>query len=157
MFGLIDRWTANIGMARKLLIAPGFAILLLSLMAPLALKSLGDQTRLIEHLTTIEMEKAAAIAALERAIPETNGELRGIIALAANSNDGAAVKRLTTQMNQRLGDAAALIAKLAESELSEPERRAVAELGKALTEYRQSIAPVISMVTADVATAYMMS
>src|SRR5215469_8090196 len=140
MFGLIDRWTANIGMARKLLIAPGFAILLLSLMAPLALKSLGDQTRLIEHLTTIEMEKAAAIAALERAIPETNGELRGIIALAANSND-----------------AAALIAKLGESELSEPERRAVAELGKALTEYRQSIAPVISMVTADVATAYMMS
>ena len=62
MFGLIDRWTANIRITRKLLIAPGVAIVLLSLMAPLALKSLDDQARLIERFTTVEMEKSATIA-----------------------------------------------------------------------------------------------
>ena len=57
MFGMIDRLTANIRITRKLLIAPGVAVVLLSLMAPLALKSLGDQTRLIERLTTVEASR----------------------------------------------------------------------------------------------------
>jgi len=157
MFSLIDRWTANIRMNRKLLIAPGIAIVLLSLMAPLALKSLGDQTRLIERLTTVEMDKAATVAALGRAIPEASGGLSRIIALAGNADDAEALKRLTAEMNKQLDEAAALIAKLAASELGERERQAVAGLGKAITEYRQSIAPVITMVAADVATAYMMS
>src|SRR3974390_1093042 len=147
MFGLIDRWTANIRMSRKLLIAPGIAILLLALMAPLAIKSLEDQTRLIERLTTVEMEKARTIAALQRAIPEASGKLKGSIALAANSDDSAAVKRLTAKINQGLGDAAALIAKLDQSQLSGRERQAVTELHKTLTEYRQSTAPVIKMLT----------
>jgi methyl-accepting chemotaxis protein len=157
MFGLIDRWTANIRISRKLLIAPTIAILLLSLMAPLALKSLGDQTQLIERLTTIEMQKSGTVAALERAVPEASGELNRILALASNSDDDAGVKRLTAQFNKRLGDAAALIAKLAGSELSEREKQVVADLGKALAAYTQSSGAVINMVAGDVPTAYMMS
>jgi methyl-accepting chemotaxis protein len=157
MFGLIDRWTANIRITRKLLIAPGVAIVLLSLMAPLALKSLGDQSRLIERLTTIEVEKSATIAALERAVPEASAGLNRAIALAGNSDDEAAVKRLAAGMNQRLADAAALIAKLDGSELSARQRQVVTDLGKALTAYKQSSDAVINMVAADVSTAYMMS
>jgi methyl-accepting chemotaxis protein len=157
MFGLIDRWTANIRITRKLLIAPGVAIVLLSLMAPLALKSLGDQSRLIERLTTIEVEKSATIAALERAVPEASAGLNRAIALAGNSDDEAAVKRLAAGMNQRLADAAALIAKLDASELSTRQRQVVTDLGKALTAYKQSSDAVINMVAADVSTAYMMS
>ena len=157
MFSLIDRWTANIRISRKLLIAPAVAIVLLSLMAPLALKSLGDQTQLIERLTTTEVEKSMTIAALERAIPEASGELNRIMALASNSDDDAGVKRLTAGMNKRLGEAAALIAQLAGSELSEREKQVVGDLGKALTAYTQSSGSVIAMVAGDVPTAYMMS
>ena len=157
MFGLIDRWTANIRISRKLLIAPGIAILLLSLMAPLALKSLGDQTRLIERLTTIEMQKSTTVAALERAVPEASAVLNRVIALAGNSDDSAAIKRLAAEVNKRLADAAALIAKLAESDLSEREKQVVADLGKALKAYAESSGAVINMVAADVSTAYMMS
>ena len=157
MFGMIDRWTANIRITRKLLIAPGVAIVLLSLMAPLALKSLGDQSRLIERLTTVEIEKSATIASLERAVPEASAGLNRAIALAGNSDDAAAVKRLAAAMNQRLADAAALIAKLDGSELSARERQVVTELAKALTAYKQSSDAVVNMVAADVSTAYMMS
>ena len=157
MFGLIDRWTANIRISRKLLIAPGIAILLLSLMAPLALKSLGDQTRLIERLTTIEMQKSTTVAALERAVPEASAVLNRVIALAGNSDDSAAIKRLAAEVNKRLADAAALIAKLAESDLSEREKQVVADLGRSLTAYKESSGAVINMVAADVSTAYMMS
>jgi methyl-accepting chemotaxis protein len=157
MFGLIDRWTANIRITRKLLIAPGIAIVLLSLMAPLALKSLGDQTGLIERLTTVDVEKSATVAALERAVPEASAGLNRAIALAGNSDDGAAVKRLAAGMNQRLADAAGLIAKLDGAELSARERQVVADLGKALAGYKQSSDAVLNMVAADVSTAYMMS
>ncbi len=157
MFGLIDRWTANIKITRKLLIAPAVAIVLLSLMAPLALKSLGDQTRLIERLTTVEVEKSATIASLERAIPEASAGLNRSIALAGNSDDDAAVKRLAADMNKRLADAAALIAKLGAAELSAREKQVVADLGKALAAYKQSSDAVLNMVAADVSTAYMMS
>ena len=157
MFGLIDRWTANVRITRKLLIAPGVAVALLSLMAPLALKSLGDQTRLIERLTTVEVEKSATIASLERAVPEASAGLNRAIALAGNSDDAAAVKRLAADMNKRVADAAALIAKLGASDLSAREKQVVADLGTALTAYKQSSDAVINMVAADVSTAYMMS
>ena len=49
---MIDRLTANIRISRKLSIAPAVAIVLLSLMAPLALSALNDQSKLLEAATT---------------------------------------------------------------------------------------------------------
>ena len=157
MFGNVDRWTANIRISRKLFIAPSIAIILLSLMAPLALKSLGDQTRVLERLTTTEVDKSATIAALERAFPEASKSLNRLIALASNTEDAASVKLLVAEMDKRLADAASLLDKLSASDLTAQEKPVVADLGKALKTYAETSRQVAAMVTSDVPTAYMMS
>ncbi len=155
MFGMIDRWTANIRISRKLFIAPTIAIVLLSLMAPLALKSLGDQSQLLEKLTTVEVDKSATVAALERAIPEAGGLANRLIALASNSDDEKALEKLSAQMEKRLADATAMIAKLSGMELNSQEREIVGDLDKILKAYAGTSKQVAAMVGADVPTAYM--
>ncbi len=155
MFGMIDRCTANIRISRKLFIAPTIAIVLLSLMAPLALKSLGDQSQLLEKLTTVEVDKSATVAALERAIPEAGGLANRLIALASNSDDEKALEKLSAQMEKRLADATAMIAKLSGMELNSQEREIVGDLDKILKAYAGTSKQVAAMVGADVPTAYM--
>ena len=157
MFGMIDRWIANIRISRKLLIASGVAIVLPSLMAPLALRSLSAQSQLIERVTTVGAEKSATVAALVRAIPEASSLTNRIIALASNSNDAQAIKQLTAEMEKRFADATALIAKLAASELTDNEKQVVTDLGKALKAYADSSRQVAVMAPGDGATAYMIS
>src|SRR5215831_8100429 len=112
MFNTIDRWTRNIRISRKISIAPAVAIVLLSLMAPLALRELAEQSKLLEAATTTAADKAATVAALSRTIPEASSLTNRIIALASNSDDAEVVKRLIADMNKRLGDAASLIGKM---------------------------------------------
>jgi methyl-accepting chemotaxis protein len=157
MFGIVDRWTANIRISRKLFIAPGIAIVLLSLMMPLALTALSSQSRLLDRLTTTEVDKAETVAALERAIPEAGSLANRIIALASNANDEKAIDRVGAQLDKRLGDAAGLITKLSRMDLTGQERQVVGDLEKALKFYAETSRQVAKMVTADVPTAYMMS
>jgi methyl-accepting chemotaxis protein len=157
MFGLVERGIANLRISRKLFIAPGVAIALLSLMAPLALKSLGEQSRLLERLTTTEIDKAADVAALERAIPEASSNANRLIALASNSTDPEALKRIGKEMEAHLADAAALVARLGGSELSDEEKRIVGELGAALKSYTNTCRQVATMADGDVATAFVLS
>jgi methyl-accepting chemotaxis protein len=157
MFGIIDRWTANIRISRKLSIAPAVAIVLLSLMAPLALRALSDQAKLLEAITTTGAERAATVAALARAIPEASSLSNRIIALASNSDDAQAVKALSADMDKRLADGTALIEKLAATNLPDEERKVVADLAQALKSYAEASKPVIAMVVSNAPTAYMMS
>jgi len=87
----VTRWLANLSITRKLFIAPAVAVILLSLMAPLAIYSLGQQAKLLDELTTTEVEKAATMADLGRAVPEASNLSNRTIALASNSDDPAAV------------------------------------------------------------------
>ncbi len=157
MFGLIDQWTANIRISRKLFIAPSIAIVLLSLMAPLALTSLANQARLLDRLTTTEVEKSTTVAALERAVPEAGSLLNRIIALASNSNDDKGISKLGKEMEGRLDEATSMVAKLAALNLTPQERQVVDEVDKTLKSYAGTSKQIASMVSADVATAYMMS
>jgi len=157
MFGLIDRWTANIRISRKLSIAPGVAIVLLSLMAPVGLKSLSDQSNVIERLTTTQADKAAAIAALVRAIPEASTFLNRTLALASNADDASALKQLTANMETRLVNAESLIAQLNSSDLSASERQTLQDVGQALKAYVGPAREVAKMAQVDAATAFMIS
>ncbi|MBV8538084.1 MAG: MCP four helix bundle domain-containing protein [Alphaproteobacteria bacterium] len=157
MFGLIDRWTANVRISRKLFIAPSIAIVLLSLMAPLALMSLSEQARLLDRLTTTEVDKSATVAALERAVPEAGGLLNRLLALASNSNDEKGLEKVGKEMDARLSDAASMVAKLAGMNLVAEERQVVEEVAKTLKAYAGTSKQIASMVAADAATAYMMS
>jgi hypothetical protein len=125
----VTRWLANLSITRKLFIAPAVAVILLSLMAPLAIYSLGQQAKLLAELTTTEVEKASTMAALGRAVPEASNLSNRTIALASNSDDPAAVKRLVADMDKRLGEAASLIDRLGSFDLVEGEREIVAGLG----------------------------
>jgi methyl-accepting chemotaxis protein len=157
MFGMIDRWIGNIRISRKLLIASSVAIVLPSLMAPVALRSLSEQSQLIERVTTVDAEKSATVAALVRAIPEASSFTNRIIALASNSTDEQAIKRLTAEMDKRFADATSLIGKLAASDLADHERQVVTEIGKDLKAYADSSRKVAVMAPGDGATAYMIS
>jgi methyl-accepting chemotaxis protein len=157
MFRMLDRWIANIRISRKLFIGSGVAIVLLSLMAPLAIVSLNAQSRLLERLTTTDAERSATIEQLVRAIPEASGLMYRIIALASNANDATAVKNLTDEMDQRFASAKSMIAKLAASDLSTRERQIVGDIGKSLKDYATSSDQVAGMAATSVATAYMMS
>jgi methyl-accepting chemotaxis protein len=157
MFTMIDRLTANIHISWKLLIAPAIAIALLSIMAPLALKSLGDQSRMLDQLTTTEVDKAMTVAGLARAIPEASNDVNRLIALLSNSDDAAASKRLTASLDAKLTDAAALVEHLGKSKLTAEEKRLVDELGGALKAYGTTSRQAANMATADVATAFVMS
>jgi methyl-accepting chemotaxis protein len=153
----MTRWLANLSIARKLFIAPAIAVLLLSLMAPLAIYSLSQQAKLLDTLTTTEVEKAATITALSRAVPEASSLSNRIIALASNSTDAASIKRLNAEMDKRLGEAATLIDRLGSFELFDGEKEVVAGLGKALRSYGETSRQIATMAAADVATAYMIS
>lgn len=157
MFGMLDRWIANIRISRKLFIGSGIAVILLSLMAPLAIVSLDAQSSLLARLTTTDAEKSATIEQLVREIPEANGLMYRIIALASNANDAGAVKRLTGDMDQHFAHAKAMIDKLAASRLSAKERQVITGLGKTLKSYVASSDQVAGMAGSSVATAYMMS
>jgi len=153
----VTRWLANLSITRKLFIAPAVAVILLSLMAPLAIYSLGQQAKLLDELTTTEVEKAATMADLGRAVPEASNLSNRTIALASNSDDPAAVKRLVADMDKRLGEAAALIDRLGSFDLVEGEREIVASLGKSLKAFTEANRQICTMAAADAATAYMMS
>ena len=153
----MTRWLANLSITRKLFIAPAVAVILLSLMAPLAIYSLGQQAKLLDELTTTEVEKAAAMAALGRAVPEASNLSYRTIALASNSDDADAVKRLAADMDKRLGEAASLIGRLGSFDLVAAEREIVASLAKSLKAYTEANRQVATMAAADAATAYMMT
>ena len=153
----VTRWLSNLSITRKLFIAPAVAVILLSLMAPLAIYSLGQQAKLLDELTTTEVEKAATMAAVGRAVPEASNLSYRTIALASNSEDPAAVKRLVADMDNRLGEAASLIDRLGAFDLVEGEREIVASLGKSLKAYTAAVRQVATMAAADAATAYMMT
>jgi methyl-accepting chemotaxis protein len=153
----VKRWLSNLSITRKLFIAPAIAVMLLSLMAPLAIYSLGQQSSLLAELTTTEVEKAATMAALGRAVPEANNLSNRMIALASNSEDPAAIKGLVGAMDKRLAEAASLIDRLGSFDLVAAEREIVASLGKSLKAYTQSNRQVATMAAADAATAYMVS
>jgi methyl-accepting chemotaxis protein len=154
---LIDRWTANIRITTKLLIASGIAILLLSLTAPVALRSLSEQAQMIDRLTTSEVDKAAMVAALDRTVPEAGSSLNRVLALASNTDDANAVKRLNDEATKHLADAAALLAKLDAVGLDNEEHKIVDEIRQSLKAYAASSQNMMNMVGADAATAYMMS
>ena len=153
----MKRWLANLSITRKLFIAPAIAVLLLSMTAPLVLTSLSSQARLLERLTTIEVDKAATMAALARAIPEASSLGNRIIALASNASDDAAIKRLTADMDQRLGEAASQIERLAGFAMLDGEKEIVTGLGTTLKSYRDASHQLATMAAADAATAYMVS
>jgi methyl-accepting chemotaxis protein len=153
----VTKWLANLSITRKLFIAPAVAIVLLSLTAPLAIYSLGNQAKLLDELTTTEVEKAAAMAALGSAVPEASNLSNRTIALASNSEDPDAVKGLIADMDKRLGEAASLIDRLRAFDLVEGEKEIVASLGKSLKAYTEANHQVATMAAADAATAYMMS
>jgi len=153
----VTRWIANLSITRKLFIAPAVAVILLSLMAPVAIYSLGQQAKLLDELTTSEVEKAAAMAALGRAVPEASNLSYRTIALASNSDDPAAIKRLVADMDKRLGEAASLIGRLRAFDLVEGEKEIVAGLDRSLKAYTDAVRQVATMAAADAATAYMMT
>jgi len=153
----MKRWLADLSITRKLFVAPAIAVLLLSMTAPLVLTSLAGQERLLDRLTTVEVEKTATADALARVIPEASSIENQLIALASNSNDAAAVKRLSAEMDKRLGEAASLIDKLASFEMLDGEKEIVAGLGKTLKTYGDASHQVATMAAADAATAYMIS
>ena len=153
----MTRWIANLSITRKLFIAPAVAVILLSLMAPVAIYSLGQQAKLLDELTTSEVEKAAAMAALGRAVPEASNLSYRTIALASNSDDPAAIKRLVADMDKRLGEAASLIDRLRSFDLVEGEKEIVAGLDRSLKAYTDAVRQVATMAAADAATAYMMT
>jgi methyl-accepting chemotaxis protein len=153
----MTRWLANLSITRKLFIAPAVAVILLSLMAPLAIYSLGQQAKLLEEVTTTEVDKAAATAALARAIPEASKLSNRSIALASNSEDAAAVKRLITDLDKRLGEAASLVERLRSFDLADGEKEIVTNLGISLKAYTEANHQIATMTAADAATAYMMS
>ena len=150
-------WLNHLSISRKLFIAPTVAVLLLSLMAPLAIISLGQQAELLEELTTTEVEKFATMAAFERAVPEASNLSNRIIALASNSDDPPALKRLVADMDKRLGEAASLIDRLSSLSLVGGDKEIVASLAKFLKAYTVAVRQVANMAVADAATAYMMS
>jgi methyl-accepting chemotaxis protein len=151
----VTGWLANLSITRKLFIAPAVAVILLSLMAPLAIYSLGQQAKLLDELTTTEVDKAATMAALGRAVPEASNLSYRTIALASNSDDPAAIKRLVADMDKRLGEAASLVDRLRSFDLIEGETEIVANLGKSLKAYTDAVRQVATMAAADAATAYM--
>ncbi len=153
----IDRWTANLRISKKLLIASGTAILLMSLTAPLALKSLSDQATMINDLTTIEVDKSEMVAKLERAIPEASNSLNRVIALASNSEDAESVKRLNGEVGKRLGDAVSALDALGNVKLTDEERKVVDDIRVSLKAYAATSQSIINMVGADAPTAFMMS
>jgi methyl-accepting chemotaxis protein len=153
----VTRWLANLSITRKLFIAPAVAVILLSLMAPLAIYSLGQQAKLLDELTTTDVEKAATMAALGRAVPEASNLSNRTIALASNSDEPDAIKRLVADMDRRLGEAASLIERLATFDLVAGEKEIVASLAKSLKAYTDANHQVATMAAADAATAYMMS
>jgi methyl-accepting chemotaxis protein len=153
----VTRWLANLSITRKLFIAPAVAVILLSLMAPLAIYSLGQQAKLLDELTTTDVEKAATMAALGRAVPEASNLSNRTIALASNSDEPDAIKRLVADMDRRLGEAASLIERLASFDLVAGEKEIVASLAKSLKAYTDANHQVATMAAADAATAYMMS
>jgi methyl-accepting chemotaxis protein len=153
----VTRWLANLSITWKLFIAPAVAVILLSLMAPLAIYSLGQQAKLLDELTTTEVEKAATMAALGRAVPEASNLSYRTIALASNSDDAAAVRRLVADTEKRLGEAASLIDRLGSFDLVQGQKEIVASLGKSLKAYTAANRQVATMAAADAATAYVMS
>ncbi|MGH6713279.1 MAG: methyl-accepting chemotaxis protein [Bradyrhizobium sp.] len=150
-------WLANLTIARKLFIAPSVAVVLLSLMAPLAIYSLGQQAKMLAQLTTTEIEKASTMAALGRAIPEASSLVNRTIALASNSDDRAAVERLALSLEKRLNDAASLIDRLLSVDLVDAEKEIVLDLAKSLKAYADTSGRAARMISVDTATAYLMS
>jgi methyl-accepting chemotaxis protein len=148
---------ANLSIAVKLFIAPAIAILLLSMTAPLVLSSLASQARLLERLTTIEVEKSATLAALARTIPEASSLANRLVGLASNSSDAAAIKRLSADLDKHLGDAASLIVRLSGFEMFDGEKEIVAGLGEDMKSYSTASHQVAVMAAEDAGMAYMLT
>jgi len=153
----MTRWLANLPITWKLFIAPAVAVALLSLMAPLGLHSLSRQAGVIEELTTSVVEKAAVETSLVRAVTEASNVTNRLIALASNSEDAAAVKRLAAEQDKWLNEAALQVDKLATFNSDDAEKAIVGDLGKTLKAYAGVSRQVAGMAAVDVPTAYMVS
>ncbi|MGY4622890.1 HAMP domain-containing protein [Bradyrhizobium sp. USDA 4486] len=150
-------WLNNVSITRKLFIAPTIAVLLLSLMAPLAIYSLDQQANLLEELTTVDVEKANTMAALGSAVPEAGRIVNRFIALASNTDDPAALSRLAGDMERQLGEAASLSEKISSATPADGDRNVVVALEKALKAYTVITRQVVNMAASDAATGYLMS
>ena len=151
------RWLVNMSITRKLFIAPVVAIVLLSLMAPLGLSSLGRQEKLLGELTSTEVDKAATVAALSRAIPEVHSAVYHVIALASNSEDAGAVAQVVGDLEKQLGEAASLVDRLDAFDIGDTEKSIVASLKADLGSYAQVCKKIGAIAGGDAAVAFVTS
>ena len=134
----VARPIANAPILAKLLIAPLICVLVLSPVLPMAFYAIDKQSTVLERLTTSEAEKQATITALARAVPEASNGVNRMIALASNSDDAAAVKRLGEALAQDLSRAATLLDHLAKLPLYPEEQRLLATLREPLGQFARS-------------------
>ena len=151
------QWLSNVAIKWKLFIAPVLAVFLLSLMAPLALYALSKQADLLDEMTTTEVQKAATITALARAVPEVSSLVNRTLVLASNSDDTSMVDRLVAETARRLAEAAKLTSDLGAFSIPKSERDVVAALGKDLDAYKELTRRIGEMASSEPAVAYMTS
>jgi methyl-accepting chemotaxis protein len=120
----VVRRIANAPIVVKLLIAPAICTLVLSPLVPMAWYAVNTQSALLQRLTTTEAEKQATITALARAVPEASNGVNRLIALASNSDDVQASKRLADALEQDLSRATQLLDRFANFPLY-PEEKVV--------------------------------
>jgi methyl-accepting chemotaxis protein len=120
----VVRRIANAPIVVKLLIAPAICTLVLSPLVPMAWYAVNTQSVLLQRLTTTEAEKQATITALARAVPEASNGVNRLIALASNSDDVQASKRLAEALEQDLSRATPLLDRFANFPLY-PEEKVV--------------------------------
>jgi CHASE3 domain sensor protein len=124
MLSGVVRRIANAPIVVKLLIAPLICTLVLSPLVPMAWYAVNTQSALLQRLTTTEAEKQATITALARAVPEASNGVNRLIALASNSDDVQANKRLAAALGRDLTRATALLDRFANFPLY-PEEKVV--------------------------------
>jgi methyl-accepting chemotaxis protein len=135
--GVVQR-IANAPIVVKLLIAPVICTLVLSPLVPMAWYAINTQSALLQRLTTTEAEKQATITALARAVPEASNDLNRQIALASNSDDVQAGKRLAGLLEQDLTRAAALLDRLAKFPLYPEEKIILDKLHEPMRQFAQA-------------------
>ncbi len=149
MLASARRGVANLPIVAKLLLAPSVSILLLSLIVPMSLHAIRSQSTLLTRLTTVEAERHTLTTALARALPEASNQLNRLIALASNSDDKAAAKRIADTLDVALTHTGDLVGQLGHFAESQKEQEVIGSLGKPLADFTTSARLAVKMALSD--------
>jgi methyl-accepting chemotaxis protein len=129
----------------KICIAPAILLIALIAVASYALELLHSSETYLEELSIGAFERAARVAALDRAVSGVHADLYQLASVAGKDGDQSKARALGAQLGMEIGSVSRQFAEIGEGGRAEPLQPLLAIMDKTLADYADAARQVIGM------------